>query len=68
MEQVSSKTVPPFARQIKQKVRRRYSRPCVVSVTLLWAHNLPYDVDLDGERGSKVYLNKRIVFVVFLVL
>jgi hypothetical protein len=64
MEQVSSKTVTPFARQIKQKARRRYPMPCAVSVTLLWAHNLLYNVDLEGERGSEVYLNKQVVFVV----
>ncbi len=27
-----------------------------------------YDVDLDGGQGSKVYLDKRVVFVVLLVL
>jgi hypothetical protein len=27
-----------------------------------------YNVNLDKERGSKVYLNKQVVFVVFLVL
>jgi hypothetical protein len=58
MEQVSRKTVTPFARQIKQKVRRHYPRPCVVSITLLWAHNLLYDVDLDGGRGNQGYLDK----------
>ncbi len=68
MEQVSSKTVTPFAQRIKQKVRRRYPRPSVVSVTLLWAHNLSCDVGLDEGRGSEVYLDKRGVFVVFLVL
>jgi hypothetical protein len=68
MERVSHKMVTPFARQIKQKVRRRYPRPCAVSVTLLWAHNLSYDVDSDGEWVSKVYLNKRVVFVIFLLL
>jgi hypothetical protein len=67
MEHVSSKTVTLFARQIKQKIRRRYPRPCAVSVTLLWAQNLLYNVNLDGEWGSKVYLNKSVVFVVFLV-
>jgi hypothetical protein len=55
MEQVSSETVMPFARRIKQKVRRHYPRPCTVSVTLLWACNLLYDVNLDGGRGSEVY-------------
>ncbi len=68
MEQVSSETVMPFARRIKQKVRRRYPRPCTVSVTLLWTRNLSYDVNLYGEWGSKVYLDTRVVFVVFLVL
>jgi hypothetical protein len=68
MEQVSSKTVMPFARRIKQKVRRHCPRPCAVSITLLWAHNLLCDVDLDGGWGSEVYLDKRGVFVVFLVL
>jgi hypothetical protein len=33
-----------------------------------WAHNLLYDVDSDGEQGSKVYLDKQVVFAVFLVL
>jgi hypothetical protein len=68
MEQVSSKTVMLFAWQIKQKVRWHYPMPCAVSVTLLWTCNLSYDVDSDGEGGSKVYLDKRVVFVVFLVL
>jgi hypothetical protein len=58
MEQVSSKTVTPFARRIEQKIRQHYPKPCVVSVTLLWVHNLSYDVDSDGGRGSKVYLDK----------
>jgi hypothetical protein len=68
MERVSSKTVTLFAQQIKQKVRRRYPRLCAVSITLLWARNLLYDVDSDGGRGSKVYQDKRGVFVVFLAL
>ncbi len=68
MEPVSSKTVMPFARRIEQMVRRRYRGPCAVSITLRWACNLLYDVNLDGERGSKVYLNKQVVFVIFLVL
>jgi hypothetical protein len=48
MEQISSKTVMPFAWRIKQKVRWNLPRPCLVSVTLLWACNLLYNVDLDG--------------------
>ncbi len=68
MEQVSNKMVMLFARQIKQKVRQCYPRPCMVSITLFWARNLSYDVDLDRGRDSKVYLNKKVVFFVFLVL
>ncbi len=63
MEQVSSKPATSFTRRIKQKVRRHYPRPCAVSVTLLWARNLSYDVDSDRGRGSKVYLDKRGAFV-----
>jgi hypothetical protein len=58
MEQVSSRTVMLFARQIKQKVRWLYPRLCAVSVTLLWACNLSYNVNLDGGWGSEVYLDK----------
>jgi hypothetical protein len=58
MEQVSSKTVMPFARRIKQKVRQHYPRPCTVSRTLLWACSLLFNVDLDEGRGSEVYLDK----------
>jgi hypothetical protein len=58
MEQVSSKTVTQFARRIKQNLRRCYPRPCTVSVTLLWACNLLYDVDLDGGQGSKDHVDK----------
>jgi hypothetical protein len=67
-EQVSSETVTPFARRMKQKVRGHHPRPCTVRVTLLWAHNLSYNIDLDGERGSEVYLDNQVVFDVFLVL
>jgi hypothetical protein len=65
MEQIFREMVTPFARQIRQKVRRHYPRPCVVSITLFWARNLLYDVNSDEGWGSKVYLDKRGVFVVF---
>jgi hypothetical protein len=68
MEQVFSKTMMPFAWRIIQKVRRLYPRLSVVSVTLIWAHNLLYDVNLDKEWGSKVYLDKQVAFAVFVVL
>jgi hypothetical protein len=29
---------------------------------------LSYDVDSDGRRGSEVYIDKQVVFFVFLVL
>ncbi len=52
----------------KTEGKAAYPRPCAASITLLWVCNLLYDVNLDGEWGSKVYLNKQVVFVIFLVL
>ncbi len=40
----------------------------MVSVTLFWARNLTNNGDTLGDGGSKVYLTKQVVFVVFLVL
>ena len=57
-----------FARLMKQKVRRHYPRPRGVSITLLWARNPTNIGDTLGDGGSEVYLTKRVVFVVFLVL
>ena len=48
----------------KTKVRRRYPRPCAMSVTLLWARNLTYDVESDGVWGSGRLPNKTELFVV----
>ncbi len=42
----------------KTKVRQRYPRPCTMSVTLLWARNLTYNVESDGDRGSGRLPNK----------
>jgi hypothetical protein len=35
---------------------------------LMIYYYISYDVDLDKERGSEVYLHKQVVFVVFIVL
>ncbi len=45
--------------------------PCMVGgtwVVLVGKLQLSYDVNSDGGQGSKVYLDKQVVFVVFLVL
>jgi len=50
----------------KTEVRRRYPRrPCAVSVTLLWARNLMYDVESDGVGVAEAYLTNGCVCCCF---
>jgi hypothetical protein len=52
----------------KTEVGRRYPRSCAVIVTLLWARNLSYDVESDGDGVAEAYLTNEMCLLLFLVL